>query len=405
MSTKRRSNGEGSIKQRADGRWEARYSLGFNPKTGKPVRKSIYGKTRKEVRDKLIKTLAEIADGKHYEPTKMLLRDWLEFWLNMYSCDKKYSTLKGYRASINKHINPALGNVFLENITPMMVQMFYNSLNTPDKNGKVLSPKSIKNVHIVLRAAMNQAVENDMIRRNPCHNAKLPKVYKTEIRPLTDQQVHDFLIEAEKDNLYGTLLRVILFTGLREAEAMGLTWDCVDFKKGSLTINKQLQRRPQSAGGPQLTPTKNGKPRILRPAGFVMNILQERYEQQTEQRKEAGSAWEAWRTEAEHKKALVFTNEVGHLLQPKRVYLHFKKIAEEVGAPEAKVHDLRHTYAVLSLQNGDDVKTVQMNLGHASAAFTLDVYGHVSDRMQRESAARMEQYIADVSRMESEKTE
>lgn len=405
MPTKRRGNGEGSIKQRADGRWEARYTLGFNPKTGKPVRKSIYGKTKKEVQDKLVKTLAEIVDGKHFEPTKMLLRDWLEFWLKTYSCDKKYSTLKGYRASINKHINPALGNIFLEKITPMMVQMFYNSLSTPDKNGKALSPKSIKNVHIVLRAALNQAVENDLIRRNPCHNAKLPKVYKTEIRPLTDQQVHDFLIEAEKDNLYGTLLRVILFTGLREAEAMGLTWDCVDFKKGSLTINKQLQRRPKSAGGTQLTPTKNGKPRILRPAGFVMNILRERYEQQLEQRKPAGSAWEAWRTEAEHKKALVFTNEIGHHLQPKRVYLHFKKIAEEIGAPEAKVHDLRHTYAVLSLQNGDDVKTVQMNLGHASAAFTLDVYGHVSDRMQRESAARMEQYIADVSRMEPKRNE
>ena len=87
------------------------------------------------------------------------------------------------------------------------------------------------------------------------------------------------------------------------------------------------------------------------------------------------------------------------------MYLHFKKIAEQIGAPEAKVHDLRHTYAVLSLQNGDDVKTVQMNLGHASAAFTLDVYGHVSDRMQRESAARMEQYIADVSRMEPKRNE
>ena len=86
-------------------------------------------------------------------------------------------------------------------------------------------------------------------------------------------------------------------------------------------------------------------------------------------------------------------------------YLHFKKIAEQIGAPETKVHDLRHTYAVLSLQNGDDVKTVQMNLGHASAAFTLDVYGHVSDRMQRESAARMEQYIADVSRMEPKRNE
>ena len=113
MPTKRRGNGEGSIKQRADGRWEARYTLGFDPKTGKPVRKSIYGKTKKEVAAKLVKMLAEIADGKHYEPTKMLLRDRLDFWMKTYSCDKKYSTLKGYRASINKHINPALGNVFL----------------------------------------------------------------------------------------------------------------------------------------------------------------------------------------------------------------------------------------------------------------------------------------------------
>ena len=112
-------------------------------------------------------------------------------------------------------------------------------------------------------------------------------------------------------------------------------------------------------------------------------------------------AWEAWHNESEHSKALVFTNEVGHHLQPKRVYLHFKKIADEIGAQDARVHDLRHTYAVLSLQNGDDVKTVQTNLGHASAAFTLDVYGHVSDRMQRASADRMEEYIASISRMKN----
>ena len=224
--------------------------------------------------------------------------------------------------------------------------------------------------------------------------------YKTEITPLTDQQVHDFLQEAQNDEYYGTILRVILFTGLREGEALGLTWDCVNFKYGTVVINKQLQRRPQDDGGPQLTPTKNGKSRTLRPAKSVMNLLKIRYTEQVMQSKRAGDAWEAWHTEAEHKKALVFTNEIGHHLQPKRVYLHFKKIAEEIDAPDARVHDLRHTFAVLSLQNGDDVKTVQMNLGHASAAFTLDVYGQVSDRMQRESAARMEQYIASVSRME-----
>ena len=180
-----------------------------------------------------------------------------------------------------------------------------------------------------------------------------------------------------------------------------MTWDCVNFKYVTVVINKQLQRRPQDAGGPQLTPTKNGKSRTLRPAKSVMNLLKIRYTEQVMQSKRAGDAWEAWRNESEHSKALVFTNEVGHHLQPKRVYLHFKKIADEIGAQDARVHDLRHTYAVLSLQNGDDVKTVQTNLGHASAAFTLDVYGHVSDRMQRASADRMEEYIASISRMKN----
>ncbi len=175
----------------------------------------------------------------------------------------------------------------------------------------------------------------------------------------------------------------------------------MDFNHGTLTINKQLQRRPQSAGGTQLTPTKNGKSRTLRPARFVMQLLKVRYAEQVMQCRRAGDAWEAWRNESEHSKALVFTNAVGHHLQPKRVYLHFKSIAEKIGAPDSRVHDLRHTYAVLSLQNGDDIKTVQTNLGHASAAFTLDVYGHVSDRMQRASADRMEEYISSLARIKN----
>ena len=291
-----------------------------------------------------------------------------------------------------------MDHAIADDLTPVVIQKFYNSLIRPDEDGKCLSPKSIKNVHIVLRAALQQAVELEYIRKNPCHKTKLPKVYKTEITPLTDQQVHDFLEEAQYDEYYGVILRVILFTGLREGEALGLTWDCVNFKYGTIVINKQLQRRPQHAGGTQLIPTKNGKYRVLRPAPFVMDLLKERYNQQVLQSKRASVAWEAWHDEKEHKKALVFTNEIGRYLVPKRVYLHFRAIADTIGAPDARVHDLRHTYAVLSLQNGDDVKTVQTNLGHASAAFTLDVYGHVSDRMQRESADRMERYIASLKK-------
>ena len=96
-------------------------------------------------------------------------------------------------------------------------------------------------------------------------------------------------------------------------------------------------------------------------------------------------------------KAGVFTTALGSYLSPQTIYIHYKKLAARIGAPESRVHDLRHTFAVLSLQNGDDVKTVQGNLGHATAAFTLDVYGHVSERMKEDSAQRMEGYIQGIS--------
>ena len=174
--------------------------------------------------------LAEISQDTYIEPSKIKLQDWLQTWIDEFSFDKRYSTLKGYKAQIKKHIVPALGKYYLEDLTPLLIQRFYNDLIRPDEDGKCLSPKSIKNVHIVLRAALQQAVELEFIKKNPCHKAKLPKVYKTEITPLTDQQVHDFLQEAQNDEYYGTILRVILFTGLREGEALGLTWDCVNFK-------------------------------------------------------------------------------------------------------------------------------------------------------------------------------
>lgn len=390
----RSAKGAGTIRQRSDGRWEARYIAGIDPKTGKQIRKSIYGTTQKEVRQALTKKLCEVDEGFYMGlNVEITLEDWLEIWMKEYSIDKKYSTLKGYRAQIKKHINPMLGGYTLQSLTPIMIQRFMNHLSEPDENGYTLSPKSIKNVYVILRAALSQAYENEYIKKNPCRNIKLPKVYKKQVKPLTDAQVKAFLEESRKDVIYGSMLRLILFTGLREGEAMGLTWDCVDFEKGAIVINKQLQRRPEKDGGTVLSSVKNGKTRTLKPAPYVMQLLNSRYYEQVMQCRVAGDAWEAWTSEKEHKHALVFTNEVGRYLIPKRAYLRFKMIAEEIGAPEARVHDLRHTYAVLSLQNGDDVKTVQTNLGHASAAFTLDVYGHVSDRMQRESSDRMEKYI------------
>lgn len=398
MSKQTRSaNGSGTIRKRADGRWEGIYSAGYDQQTGKLIRKSIYGKNQKEVRQKLSKVTTEIDEGLYLEPAKMTLSDWMDLWYKEYTFDKKYSTLKGYKAQINKHIRPGIGKYNLSQLNPMILQRFFNHLSEPNEKGKVLSPKSIKNVYIILSGILEQAVENEMISKNPCKKVKLPKVYNKQITPLTDKQVKDFLEIISTDEIYGTILRVIVFTGLRLGEAMGLTWDCVDFEKGALNINKQLQRRPQKDGGSMLTSVKSGKPRILKPAPFVMQLLKIRYTEQIMQKQRSEDLWLAWSNEEEHKKALVFTNLQGGYLIPKRVYLHFKSAAVAIGAPDARVHDLRHTYAVLSLQNGDDIKTVQENLGHASAAFTLDVYGHVSDRMKKESANRMEEYIRNLN--------
>lgn len=263
-----------------------------------------------------------------------------------------------------------------------------------------LNAKSVRNIHGVLTKALSQAVKLGYIARNPCDMVDLPRVEKTEIIPLTDKQVKAYLAATDGDVDYGNMLKVILFTGLREAEALGLTWDCVDFERGTLKICKQLQKRPAEAGGFQFASLKNDRTRILHPAPFVMDILRAVRTKQVERQLLAGEAWQEWRDTAKQYAAcrLVFTNALGDHLHPQRLYAHHKKIAKAAGAPDARVHDLRHTFAVLSLQNGDDVKTVQENLGHATAAFTLDVYGHVSERMKEDSAARMQGYFEKLER-------
>jgi integrase len=240
---------------------------------------------------------------------------------------------------------------------------------------------------------LQQAVTNGYIRSNPCVGTVLPRVEKPNIKPLTDEQVAALLKAADNDLEYGSIIKLTVLTGLRECEALGLTWDCVDFEKGCITINKQLQKRPKSAGGFAFAPLKNDKVRVIKPAPFVMEMLKARYSQQAAQRLSAAEAWVGWKNESERRNYLVFTTLIGEHLGPNTFYNHFKKLAAQIGAPDARVHDMRHTYAVLSLQNGDDIKTVQGNLGHATASFTLDVYGHVSEQMKDASAQRMQQYL------------
>ena len=365
--------------------YEARYTEGFDPGTGKQIQRSISGKTQKEVAQKLKAALAALDSGTYIAPCKMTVGEWMDIWSKQYLGGVKESTVAAYNATIRTHIKPGIGAIRLDALDTHLVQSFYNGLREPTKDRDAVSPKTVKNVHGILHKALQQAVANGYIRFNPTNSCILPRVEKKELQPLDEAETKLFL-DAVKGHRFELLFTFTLFSGLREGEALGLTWDRVDFMRGTILISKQLQKEKKKGGEFRLVSLKNDKPRRITPAPWVMQLLRDRKLQQYEHKEKAGAAWS-------NPMNLVFTNELGGNLIPQTVVRHFKEIVASIGRPEARFHDLRHSYAVASLRSGDDIKTVQGNLGHATAAFTLDVYGHVTNQMQEASAVRMEAYI------------
>ncbi len=353
--------------------WEARYTAGYNPGSGKQIQRSITGKTQKEVSQKLKAATSAIDEGTYTAPNKITLGQWLDTWTAEYLGGVKPLTLQAYTQQITKHIRPSLGATKLDALTPHIIQKFYNSLS--------LSPKSIKNIHGILHSALQQAVLNGLLPVNPTSATKLPKVEKYEIKPLEPHQIAAFLDRASTDT-YANLFTVAVFTGMRQGELLGLTWDNVDFNSGIITVKHQLQCKE---GTYFLQTPKSGKPRTILPAQVVMDALQKEQAKQEAARQTVGQLWD-------NPYNFVFTDPIGKHLVRRTVVKHFKAITEKAGIV-ARFHDLRHSFAVNSLMIGDDVKTVQANLGHATAAFTLDVYGHITQKMQTDSANRMQQFF------------
>lgn len=359
--------------------WEARYTASYDPGTGKQIQRSITGKTQKEVAQKLKAATTAIDTGTYTAPDKMTVGQWLDIWKEEYLGGVKPSTVHSYKTTIKNHLKPNLGAIRLDVLVPHQIQGFYNSLVQKGR-----SAKTVKNVHGILHRALQQAVMNGYIHSNPCVACVLPRAVKKDIRPLNEDQIADFL-KAIKGHRFEDLFITAVFTGMREGEICGLQWDCVNLDLGTARINKQLQYIRKSNGQYMMVPTKNDKGRDITLAPTVVAALRRVKRAQLENRLRYGECWE--------NSGFVFTDELGRHLSPQTVYRDFKKTVAEIGRPDARFHDLRHTYAVAAIKSGDDIKTVQENLGHATAAFTLDIYGHVTDKMKRDSADRMEQFI------------
>ena len=372
----KRANGEGNIKKRENGTWEARFSV-----NGK--RHSIYGKTRAEVRKKLTDTLAKIDQEQFIEKTDMTVGEWLTIWQRDYIGNVKRGTAVNYELHLRLYILPVLSEVKLSDLKTPMIQKVYNSLI----NEKGLSPKTVKNAHGCLHKALSVAVKIGYIAKNPSEACILPKINQAEIQPFDTPEINK-LLETVKGHEHEALIKTALFTGMRSGELCGLTWDCVDFENEVIHVEKQLVQTRKKGQKYRFGTLKNGKTRVIAPAPYIMQVLKKHKIAQAEQRLLMGDLWNEGKFPG-----LVFNHPDGsHYSQP-TIWKEFQNILAAAGLEHHRVHDLRHTFAVNSIMAGDDIKTLQENMGHYSAAFTLDRYGHMTDTMRRESANRMQAFI------------
>ena len=378
----RNAQGGGTIRQRANGLWEARYTVGRDPSTGKRIQRSIYGTTQKEVWQKLAQITATIDKGTYQTPNKITVGAWMEEWLTTF-CENKVKplTLQSYRASIRNHILPAIGAIEVQAVKGTHIQRLYNSMTQAG-----LSGKTVKNTSAIMHKAFSVALKQGIIAANPCDAAELPKAERKEIRPLADDEIPLFLSAIDSSPMRNAYA-LCLFAGLREGECLGLSWEQVDFEKGRITISQQLQKvRAEGRGEYQITPsTKSGKPRTIEPPPIAFEYLRAERVKQLENRLRAGPAWN-------NPDDLVFTDEAGSHYAIHTFYKRFKAIAASIGRPDARPHDLRHTAATVAIASGADIKSVQDLLGHATASFTLNVYAHTSEQMMKDTAARMQSY-------------
>ena len=288
----KRANGEGTLRKRSDGRWEARY---VSPEDNK--QHSIYGKTQKAVREKLQKTLQELSEYADLQGQDMPVSAWLDIWLKNYTSNIKPATLYSYTSAVRSRIKPYIGDKSLRQLTTNDIQNIYITMKNEG-----LTPKTIKDVHGVIHKALSQAVKLRYIKYNVSEACVIPKQERKEIQPMDNTDIAKFLRAVQGDE-YEPVFFIALFTGMRQGEILGLTWSCIDFDNGMIHLSKQLLRSRDKSGC-YFGSLKNGKPRTIYISNSVAEVLMRRKEAQLIEKQNAGSMW----TQEEEWRDLVFTN-------------------------------------------------------------------------------------------------
>lgn len=350
-----------------------------DPITGKRKRRTETYRTRKEADSREREWLTEIERGTAVDGGKMSVSDYLVYWLATYAKHNvRLSTYTAYASYCTNHIIPAFGAIMLTKLQPIHLQDFYQAkLSGGRLDGKAggLTPRTVKYFHSIIREALQHAFEQNLVTRNVADAVKPPRGTRPPITVWNADEARTFLNVAQNAP-YAPLWLVLLTTGMRRGEALGLRWQDVDTKKGLLSVRQTLVdvNGQVSYGEPK---TKSGRRTIELDSTCLAALVAHR-DTSAFRRKACGDTWRDY--------DLVFTTDDGNWIHPRNVDREYSRILSKTDLPRITLHGLRHTCATLLLLHNVNPKVVSERLGHASIGITLDTYSHVLPTMQKQAA-------------------
>ena len=364
---KKRHNGEGSIRQKPNGRYEVRIS-GRDMETGKSTRISKYADTLDEAVDIQHALSVAMVQTPQYLQNNTTVGEWLDNWLTTYMQHTlKQSTYKSYETYVRKHFKPSLGTIKLKELTPRTLQIFYNYKQEQEN----LSPKTISNLNMCLHKALAQAQSEGLILSNPSGSVSLPPLIKPHIEVLTREQ-QARLVQASYQFRYGVFVRMTLVTGLRLGEVVGLRWCDIDFYVNQ-TLNRLQRYDDDEADSKTEIVTQTPKSQnSIRSIPMLPDLVMDLQNWRTVQMQDAAALGTAY-----FDSGLIATQENGLYVEPRLMREYYQKMLAAANLPNYNFHALRHTFATRAMEQGMDVKTLSVLLGHYSVGFTLDTYAHV----------------------------
>ncbi len=380
---KRRANGEGNIRKRKDGRWEGRYTAGYD-QNGKRIIKNVLGKTQAEIKSKLAVTIAESQQLDVSRSGEYTVAEWLRLWFELYAKPNiRPSTAGYYRRAMEEYTIPRIGATKLNKLTSREIQKLYKDLlesgrlrKKQRKKHPGLSGSTVRGVHIMLHSALDWAVKERLLIRNPSDNCVVPKVQHQEMKTLRPEDLKAYLDAAEQRGALA-MFYLELVSGIRKGELAALRWEDLNVAEKTISVSKQAIK--DEAGNLVVTrpKTENSIRQISIPQEAVELLVKEHA-------KHPGNPW------------LFPSSRTGGMYHPDSVATLHQRILKDAGLEHLRFHDLRHTFATLALQNGVDIKTVSAMLGHYDAGFTLRTYTHTTRQKQDEAAQTMGTLMAQV---------